>query len=82
MLRTFGRISGWILVVWGVATWTIWIINVSMGIAPPEKLITAGICGGILVGIGYWLMGKTERKNHRRESYRNQSGREIDRWQD
>jgi hypothetical protein len=58
MLRTLA----WLLVVWGVAVWATWGFQVVMGVAPAQNLIAAGIGGGILVAVGYWLERRTRRK--------------------
>jgi hypothetical protein len=58
MLRTLA----WVLVVWGVAVWATWGSYLLMGITTPEKVVSAGVGGGILVAVGYWLERKTRRK--------------------
>jgi hypothetical protein len=57
------RILGWLLVVWGVAVWATWGSYYAMGIAGPEKLVSSGIGGGILIAIGYWLKRATNKQS-------------------
>lgn len=64
MLRNFA----WLLVVWGVAVWATWGFYLLMGIAPPEKIVPAGVGGGMLVAVGYWLERKTRRKTSNRQA--------------
>jgi hypothetical protein len=56
------RALAWGLVVWGVAVWATWGYYLLLGIAPAEKMLSAGIGGGLLVAVGYWLENRTRRK--------------------
>ena len=56
------RRLAWLLVVWGVAVWATWGAYALLGITALEKVVPAGMSGGILVALGYWLERKTRRK--------------------
>jgi hypothetical protein len=56
------RIVAWALVVWGVAVWATWGAYLLLGVATPQKVLSAGVTGALLVAIGYLLERKTRRK--------------------
>jgi hypothetical protein len=54
------RLGAGLLLLWGVGVWMVGGFNVYRGIAPPEKLIPAGIGGAVLVGLAFWLDRKAK----------------------